>query len=397
MKLTRKSSVAALLTLTMGLGLFSGCERGKVAEDAKTVVAKYGNEKIYLDEARFYAQLSQYQYEEQYAMAAYWKTELSSGYTYEDSVKDDAMSKVLQTRILCEQADALGVSLDEADTAKIAEAVEAFLASEEGIAIGAAEELVNRIYTQNALANKVQQELIADTDRDVEEDQFACRDMDCIVVYPSETEEGEEDTVDEAAAAEEIQAAMEDGDAVDDIYDQYDSDVYSMYKFNEYAVCLNEEYPFVETLFDLEKEGDVVTYHDEENDRYYVIRLTALTDEDATKDAIAKEISDRESENFNTKYEELKSKAKSFKVNEDVWAAVTFEEALYVAPVDSDETQAEEETTAETVSETETETVSETETDEETETAKETETEEETEAASETETDEETESAEETK
>ena len=79
MKLTRKSSVAALLTLTMGLGLFSGCERGETADDAKTVVAKYGNEKIYLNEARFYAQLSQYQYEEQYAMAAYWQTELTTG------------------------------------------------------------------------------------------------------------------------------------------------------------------------------------------------------------------------------------------------------------------------------------------------------------------------------
>ena len=198
MKLTRKSSVAALLTLTMGLGLFSGCERGRTADDAKTVVAKYGNEKIYLNEARFYAQLSQYQYEEQYAMAAYWQTELTTGYTYEDSVKDDAMAKVLQTRILCEQADALGVSLDDEDTSKISEAVEGFLASAEGIAIGADETLVKTIYTQNALANKVQQELVADTDKEVDEEQFACRDMDCIVIYPSETEDGEEDTVDEA-------------------------------------------------------------------------------------------------------------------------------------------------------------------------------------------------------
>lgn len=347
MKLTRKSSVAALLTLTMGLGLFSGCERGETADDAKTVVAKYGNEKIYLNEARFYAQLSQYQYEEQYAMAAYWQTELTTGYTYEDSVKDDAMAKVLQTRILCEQADALGVSLDDEDTSKISEAVEGFLASAEGIAIGADETLVKTIYTQNALANKVQQELVADTDKEVDEEQFACRDMDCIVIYPSETEDGEEDTVDEAAAAEEIQAYMEKGEAVDDIYDQYDSDVYSMYKFDEYAVCLNDEYPFSDELFGLEEEGDVVTYHDEDTDRYYVIRLTALTDEEATADAIAKEISSRESENFNTKYEDLKAKAKSFKVEEDVWASVTFEEALYVVPATSAETEETEETVEE--------------------------------------------------
>ena len=100
-------------------------------------------------------------------------------------------------------------------------------------------------------------------------------------------------------------------------------------------------------LFGLEEEGDVVTYHDEDTDRYYVIRLTALTDEEATADAIAKEISSRESENFNTKYEDLKAKAKSFKVEEDVWASVTFEEALYVVPATSAETEETEETVEE--------------------------------------------------
>ena len=124
-----------------------------------------------------------------------------------------------------------------------------------------------------------------------------------------------------------------------------------MYKFNEYAVCRNDEYPFSDELFALKEEGDVVTYHDEETDRYYVIRLTALTDEDATADAIAKEISDRESENFNTKYEDLKAKAKNFKVDEDVWASVTFEEALYVAPATPAETEEVEETVESTEAE----------------------------------------------
>ena len=345
MKLRRKSSMAALLILAVSFSTFAGCNRNTSADHATTVVAKYGSEKVYLDEAEFYAKLSQYQYESLYAMADYWQTELTTGYTYQDSVKDDAMSKVLQTRILCDEAEALGVSLTDEDKATIAQAVADFQASEEGVAIGAAEELVKEIFTQNALANKVRAAMVADTDTEVNEEDYVCRDMDCFVIYPSETEDGAEDTVDEKAVAAEIEQYLVDGDKVDDIYARYDTDVYSLYKFSEYAVCKADEYPFSEELFALEAVGDVNTVYDEESGNYYVFRLTALTDEDATAEAIAAEIEDRENTNFNTKYEELKADAENFKVDEDVWAEITFEDPLYVEP--ETESASESETVAE--------------------------------------------------
>lgn len=347
MKLTRKSSIVALLILTVSLSMFAGCERQTSTDYATTVVAKYGSEKIYLDEADFYAKLSQYQYEEQYAMAAYWKTEITTGYTYEDSVKNDTLSKILQTRILCDQAETYGVTLSEDDTAKITAAVAEFQASDAGVAIGASEELVTAVYTQNALANKVHAAMIADTDQEIDEAEYVCRDMDCIVVYPSKTEDGEEDTVDEEAAAAEIEQYLVDGEKVDDIYAKYDTDVYSMYKFSDYAVCKTNEYPFVEELFALENVGDVDTVYDENTGNYYVFRLTSLTDEEATQKAIASEIEDREEENFKTKYEALKEKAKSFKVDEDVWALVVFDEPIYAAPETESETSSEPESATE--------------------------------------------------
>ncbi len=353
MKLRRKSSMIALLILAMSFSAFAGCERNTSADHATTVVAKYGSEKIYLDEAEFYAKLSQYQYESLYAMADYWQTELTTGYTYEDSVKDDAMGKILQTRILCDEVEALGVSLTDEEKATIDQAVADFQASEEGIAIGAADDLVKEIYTQNALANKVRAAMIADTDTEVNEEDFVCRDMDCFVIYPSETEDGEEDTVDEEAAAAEIEQYLADGDTVDDIYALYDTDVYTLYKFSDYAVCKADEYPFAEELFALEAVGDVDTVYDEESGNYYVFRLTSLTDEEATKEAIASEIEERENTNFQTKYEELKKDAKNFKVDEDVWAEIVFDEPVYVEPetetesVDETESVSESETVAE--------------------------------------------------
>lgn len=345
MKLTRKSSIVALLILAVCFSTFAGCSRKTTEDYATTVVAKYGDEKIYLDEADFYAKLSQYQYEANYAMASYWKTELTTGYTYEDSVKDDAMSKVLQTRILCDQAESLGVSLTDEDQTTIEEAVAAFKESEEGIAVAASDELVKEIFTQNALANKVRAAMIADTDTEVNEEDYVCRDMDCIVVYPSETEEGAEDTVDEKKVAAEIEQYLADGEEVDDIYEKYDTEVYSLYKFSDYAICKADEYPFSEELFALAEVGEVDTVYDESTGNYYVFRLSALTDEDATEDAIAAEITEREDENFKAKYEELKKDAKSFKVDEDVWAEIVFDEPLYVAP--ETESASESESTAE--------------------------------------------------
>lgn len=344
MKLTRKS-VAAALVLAMGLTVFSGCERNTSADPAKTVVAKYGNEKIYLDEANFYAHLTQYQYEKMYNMASFWKTELTTGYTYEDSAKGDTISKMLQTRILCDQADSLGVSLSADETAKIDAAVAEFVKSEEGVAVAAAEDLVKTIYTQNALANKVREAMIADTDKTVDESEYVCRDMDCIVIYENEKVEGD-DILTEEEISKEVIEAMKKGDKVDDIFKKYDikkddKNVYNLYKFTDYAVCLKDEFPFSEQLFALKEKGDVDSLYDEESKRYYVFRLTALTDEEATEKAIAEEISSRETTNFQEKYKALKEKAKSFKVEDAVWDAVNFEKPLYVAPTTeaADETE----------------------------------------------------------
>ncbi len=350
MKLTRKSSMVALLILAVCFSTLAGCSRKATEDYATTVVAKYGDEKIYLDEANFYAKLSQYQYEAMYAMGSYWKTELTTGYTYEDSVKDDAMSKVLQTRILCGQAEALGVSLTDEDKATIEKAAADFKESEEGTALAVSDELVKEIFTQNALANKVRAAMITDTDTKVDEEDFACRDMDCIVVYPSETEDGAEDTVDEEKTAAEIEQYLADGEKVDDIYKKYDEDVYSLYKFSDYAICKNDEYPFSEELFAMKEVGEVDTVFDESTGNYYVFRLTALTDDDATEDAIASEIKEREDANFKTKYEELKKDAKSFKVDEDVWAEIVFDEPLYVAPETESETAEETESASESES-----------------------------------------------
>ena len=65
----------------------------------------------------------------------------------------------------------MGYSLTEEETAKVTEAVDQFMANERLVEItGATRELAaSRIYTQNALANKVYETMVQDVDTNVDE------------------------------------------------------------------------------------------------------------------------------------------------------------------------------------------------------------------------------------
>ena len=61
MKKKHCAGAAALLSLVLGLGSLMGCSKAVKTEDyATTVVATFGDEKIYLDEANFLAKSEQY-------------------------------------------------------------------------------------------------------------------------------------------------------------------------------------------------------------------------------------------------------------------------------------------------------------------------------------------------
>ncbi len=316
-----KSGLGFLMAGFMIGSALTGCGI-KTADYPTTVVATYGEEEIYMDEAYFYAKLTQYQYEMYYGSSLWAYDFTGSGKTFEDSVKEDVMSQILQTYILNEEADKRGIVLSEEQKALVEENVKEFMEDEKVVtATGATQTLVEKIYTMNAIANLVYEDLVSDTDTEVGEDEFLCKDISYVMIRSTSTEEAE--NIDKEAIADEILKQVEEGVSFEDIVDEHDSDDYTVTKSENVTIQEEGTYLFQDAAWDMEK-GEVIKTHAEKEDYWYVIKCNDDNDEEAREEAIAGEIESRKAENFKEKYADILEDAKEFSVEEKRWAQIRF-------------------------------------------------------------------------
>mgnify|MGYP005775499629 FL=1 len=402
MKMNWKKYMAATAAAVMTAGLLGGCAEININDPSSQVVATYGDENIYLDEAKFLAKYNQYQMEATYGsimmmmgastFADYWAMDpYGTGTTMEQEAKQSTMQQILQTRVLCDKAEADGITLTEEETAKVTEAVDAFMAEENLVEVtGATRELTERIYTQNALANKVYESMVEDVDTNVDENEFLRKTMEYIkITEKTDTSSSEETTAasetesqsaseetqaeTEGASEEElktqmleaadaIQAQMEEGTDLEDIEEDYADAAFDVNSFQGIAISANDTEEYKTTAWGLSADQCAVV--DVEDDAIYVVHLLNDKDEDRTQAAIDTEIENRTAELFAERYEELASAAPDFKVKDDVWDTVTYSEAAYVEETTA---AAAEETAAEETESDETQAAETTEVSEETE------------------------------
>ena len=70
MKINWKKYTAAAATVVLTAGLLGGCAQININDSSAKVVATYGDEEIYLDEAKFMAKYNQYQMEAFYGQCS---------------------------------------------------------------------------------------------------------------------------------------------------------------------------------------------------------------------------------------------------------------------------------------------------------------------------------------
>jgi hypothetical protein len=338
------------LAMTLGVSSLSGCTATLEEEDySKTVVATYGDQNIYLDEANFNARYYQYLYESFYGSyygSDFWSTDTGSG-TMEENVKENIMAEILQTYVLLEHADEYDVSLSDADKEKVESAVTDFLDSSDENLIEAAkatEELVTKIYTNNALANKVWQAVVDGADTEVSDE-----DARQVTVKYVLISEDDETYTDGEATATEIADKVKAGTDIDTVCEDYDNlsateDSYS--KNGDNDTDLGKEAATLST-------GETVTYQ-LEGTGWYVIYCTTDDDKEAAETAKEEIIEDRQTELFETTYSGWSKK--KFKVDEDVWAEITFAKNM-IYEVETEAETTSEATTTESSTESTTETV----------------------------------------
>ena len=219
MKYAAAALVAATAVSTLG-----GCEQLEKKAPEDTVAVSFGDTNIMLDEVTYMIRSMEYTYE------SYFGSNIcgndmgdGSGMTVGDYIKQMSLSQLRQTLVLNEYAKKNGIELSDDQKAKVDEAIEKLQSKSEDYldAVGATDELIEKTYTENAIANLVYMDLVADVDTTVGDDEFLRKKIAYVKLTPSELTEttaadeattevsSDEDSSEEASSIENTEAESE--------------------------------------------------------------------------------------------------------------------------------------------------------------------------------------------
>lgn len=140
-------------------------------------VFTYADAKVTLPEAMVYAKVQQSNAEGQYGSYLgedMWNLEMKKGVTLQDSVKEEVIKQIKAVKVLNAHAKDVNVSLSSQEKATAKEKAKTFKDSELGKRVleqsKADDALLDQIYLENALANKVHEVLMAKADTKIKDE-----------------------------------------------------------------------------------------------------------------------------------------------------------------------------------------------------------------------------------
>lgn len=215
---------AAALAAATAVSTLGGCEQLEKKAPEDTVAVSFGDTNIMLDEVTYMIRSMEYTYE------SYFGSNIcgndmgdGSGMTVGDYIKQMSLSQLRQTLVLNEYAKKNGIELSDDQKAKVDEAIEKLQTESEDYleAVGATDELIEKTYTENAIANLVYMDLVADVDTTVGDDEFLRKKIAYVKLTPSKLTEttaadeattevsSDEDSSEEASSIENTEAESE--------------------------------------------------------------------------------------------------------------------------------------------------------------------------------------------
>lgn len=351
MKIKKLVSLALAVVLTASFTL-TGCGK-KIDEDA--VVAKLDDKEISLGLANFMAQYTAASYDGYYldfmgdasAVVDMWTEDMNNtGTTMEMTVKNGIMEQ-LQTGYLLEQhMEDYGVTITDEELAAMEQAADEFLADNSDKAIklmGAKKEYITEMLRLHLIQKKMQDAIFATVDTEVSDEEAAQRTISYFRIsdqgYYDEENNYIQYTDEEKAGIEET-AAQVAKDAAED-FDAAAAD----YNVNTYSYGADEigedgtatgtlDAAVIEAADKLE-EGEVSEAVKVEGDAYYIIRLDAAFDQQATDEKKSEIASQRQQDEY-TKVCDAYKEAADWSVDEDVWKTVNFNDIYSMKEEDTE-------------------------------------------------------------
>ena len=324
--------LAVLLGICM-LTAFSAC--GGRGADTKVVlttgfysdeVFRIENKSCRLPEVMVYLTTLQNQYEEVYG-AEIWQTNLD-GITLEENVKEMVLAKIAQIKSLNLLAESMEIKLDEEELKKVTLAAEAYYASLNETEIklmGITSGLIEQLYAEYALAEKVYAHIIKDINPEISDDEARTITVQHILVK-TYTTDGRGERVDysesakEAAyarAAEAYALAMDGSHTFEELIAQYSEDNVASYSFRKGEMTA----AFEKAAFNLGNNEISAIVEDEYG--YHIIKCINTFDREETDQNKLKIVEDRKKEVFGEEYDAF-VETLTRKLNDEVWEEVTF-------------------------------------------------------------------------
>lgn len=284
-----------------------------------------------LSELMVYLTTTQSRYEKVYGERI-WETNLD-GITLEENMKDMVLAQLSQIKAMNLLAIQEQVELSEDEKEKVKKAADKFyetLTKEERKVLNADKELVEGLYTEYAIANKVYYHIIKDVNPEVSDDEARTITVDHILIKTYSLDENnqkvEYDTLQKQEAferAQEVWQKAQDGVSFDSLIATYNEDTQSQYSFGKGEMNLG----FETTAFNLGKEeiSDIV----ETEYGYHIIKcITTFNREetDANKNVIVEKRREAVFEERYSKFAQGLTKA----VNEDLWQEISLIEDVEI-------------------------------------------------------------------
>ena len=321
------------LMLSASMLLLSGCQ-GKSTKIvlhtgfSKEEVFRVEHMNCTLPELMMYLSTTQSRYENVYGKRI-WDTNLE-GVTLEENIKEMVLAQLSQIKAMNLLAEQEQVQLSSEDMEKVTEAAAEFyetLTKEEIKVLKADKDLIQRLYKEYALANKVYNYLIKDINPEVSDDEARTITIDHILIKTYYLDENDEkiefDATEKREAynrALEVLEKAKSGVSFDSLIATYNEDSQSQYSFRKGEMNLG----FETTAFNLGK--DEISEIVETEYGYHIIKCITTFNQEETDANKVKIVEKKREEVFGQRYTSFAANLTKA-VNEDLWKEISLIEA----------------------------------------------------------------------
>ncbi|MBQ7724323.1 MAG: peptidylprolyl isomerase, partial [Lachnospiraceae bacterium] len=328
-----KYLITAILTICLSASVISGCGKKEEKTDVVLTTAFEDNELFRIDdknclmeEAGVYMRSAGSRYQDVFGEEI-WKQNFN-GKTLENELKDTTLARLAQIKSMDILADEWDISLSDEEIEKTKEAASVYydlMSDEEKRYMGVTEELLQKMYAEYALADKIYKEVTRNVKPEISDDEARSITVKQILFKTSSLDEkgnrkeySEHDKKDAYKRASDCLEQARNGADFDSLTEKYNEDDQNTYTFGKGV--MPEEFEKAAFNLDTDEISNIV----ETGYGYHIIKCISSFDQEETDANKERIVTERKKEAFNRVYDEFVPKLHS-NLNEELWKSFDYD------------------------------------------------------------------------